>query len=208
MNDYAEELNRRIGQFLSILKKMHRRVHGEIQDHCFVIFDEHNPKSGSRRELSAAVELSEELILAGFAEAGVDSTTCNDHRADIQLPSQGWRSSGAMSRFVQFSFEEKWFCMDLPLQTLYRDEGETILRSRNGFFYLTDRPEFTLKGEDVDDFDPFRKIYVYEDEWSAAEDMAYIWFQLWKFPIDWAFYVTAHPFNGRRVEWESGKRLS
>jgi hypothetical protein len=207
MKSYAEELNRRIGQFTKILKKMHRRAQQEIQGPCFAILEEDDPRAARHREKSAAVQLAEELILAGFADAGVDSITCSDRRNEFDLPTEGWGSSDSMSRYVQFAFEEKWFCMDMPLQTLYRDEGETILRSRQGFFYLKDRPEFTLHGEDVDDFDPFRKIYVYGDERSAAEDMAYIWFQLWRFPIDSCLYATAHPFNGQKVRWESGTQV-
>ena len=50
-------------------------------------------------------------------------------------------------------------CAGPALQTLYRPEAEQILRSKRGFFYLRDRPEFTLKDEDVEGYDPFRKIY-------------------------------------------------
>ena len=129
MKSYAEELNRRIGQFTKILKKMHRRAHQEIQGPCFAILEEDDPRAARHREKSAAVQLAEELILAGFADAGVDSITCSDRRNEFDLPTEGWGSSDSMSRYVQFAFEEKWFCMDMPLQTLYRDKGETTLRS-------------------------------------------------------------------------------
>jgi hypothetical protein len=97
--------------------------------------------------------------------------------------------------------------MDMPLQTLYRAEAEKILQSRNGFFYLSDRPQFTLKEEDVDGFEPFRKIYVYGDEESAAKDMAFIFFQVWRFPIDWCFYVTADAFGNKETNWENSKPI-
>jgi len=77
------------------------------------------------------------------------------------------------------------------------------VRYRRGFFYLRDRLEFTLKGEDVDGYDPFRKIYIYGDEGTAAEDMAFNFFQAWKFPVDWRFYVTAAAF-GHSTGWERG----
>ena len=93
--------------------------------------------------------------------------------------------------------------MDMPLKTLFRAEAEQILRSRKGFFYLRDRPEFTLKEEPVDGFDPFRKVYIYGDEESAAEDMAFIFFQVWRFPVDWRFYVKAGAFSGKK-SWENG----
>ena len=95
--------------------------------------------------------------------------------------------------------------MDMPIQTLYKAEAEQILRSRKGFFYLKDRPQFTLYEEDVEGYDPFRKIYVYGDEDSAAEDMAFIFFQVWKFPVDWRFYVKASSFHPKKpVVWEWG----
>ena len=39
-------------------------------------------------------------------------------------------------------------------------------------------------------------MYVNGDEESAAQDMAFIWFAVWKFPIDWTFFVTAAAFGG------------
>ena len=45
------------------------------------------------------------------------------------LPTEGWRGDDSQSRFVQFSFEKKFFCLDMPLQTLYRAEAEEILRA-------------------------------------------------------------------------------
>jgi hypothetical protein len=95
----------------------------------------------------------------------------------------------------------------MPRQTLFRAEAEQILRRRRGFFYLRDRPEFTLHGEDIDGYDPFRKIYIYRDEESAAEDMAFIFFQIWKFPVDWRFYVTAAAF-GQQTDWERGTPIA
>ena len=90
----------------------------------------------------------------------------------------------------------------MPLKTLYRAEADVICRSRLGFFYLRDRPEFTLYNEDVDGCDPFRKIYLYGDERSAAEDMAFIFFQVWNFPVDWRFFVEAAAFGEKKMAWE------
>lgn len=92
----------------------------------------------------------------------------------------------------------------MPLQTLYWAEAEQILRCRKGFFYLRDRPQFTLKEEDVDGYDPFRRAYIYGDEESAAEDMAFIFFQVWRFPVDWTFYVKAAAFRDKKTDWEDG----
>ena len=38
-------------------------------------------------------------------------------------------------------------------------------------------------------WNPLQKVYLYRDEESAAEDMAFILFQVWKFPVDWRWYV-------------------
>ena len=108
-----------------------------------------------------------------------------------------------MNRFIQFSFENKWFCIDMPIQTLFRPEAEEILRYRKGFFDLADRKQFTLHGEDVEGHDPFRKIYVYGDEESAAEDMAFVFFQVWKFPVESRLFVSSAAFSGKH-DWEQG----
>jgi len=75
-----------------------------------------------------------------------------------------------------------------------------------GVFYLRDLPQFTLREEDVEGHDPFRKVYLYGDECSAAEDIAYIFFKLWSFPVDFQFYVTAFAF-GDGPGFETGKKL-
>src|SRR5262249_29852767 len=128
-----------------------------------------------------------------------------EQSADVgfDLPDKGWRSDGDGQRFVQFSFERDCFHLDMPRQTLTRDEAQQIVRYRTNFFYLSERKQFTLHGEDVEGYDPFRKVYVYRDEASAAEDMAFILFQVWKFPIDSVIYVTAASFSGKH-QWEDG----
>jgi hypothetical protein len=109
--------------------------------------------------LSEAARPVLELVMGGFDDAGISSVTVTDGVSSTGLPEEGWKGDDSQARFVQFSFERSWFCMDMPLQTLYRAEAEYILRSRRGFFYLRDRPQFTLQGEDVEDYDPFRKFF-------------------------------------------------
>ncbi len=203
--DYGETLQRRIVQFAGYLKKMHHRALKEVEGPCFMIFDERSPtdKNG-HDQLNEAVTPSIELVLHGFEVAGKDSITMDGFLSSPDLPEEGWREDNSQSRFIQFSFEEKWFCIDMPIQTLFQPEAEQILRSLKGFFYLRDRPEFTLFEEDVEGYDPFRKIYVYGDEQTAAEDMAFIFFQVWKFPVDWRFYVKADAFGDKKTNWEWG----
>ncbi len=205
MFDYRQELQRRIGQFSGFLKKMYYRSHDEVQGSCFIIFEERPPTNGSGdAALTEAAKPALELVITAFNDAGIASVTVTDESYLIELPGEGWKEDESQSRFIQFSFEENWFCLDMPLQTLYRAEAEQILRSRKGFFYLKDRLEFTLKDEDVDGYDPFRKIYVYGDEDSAAEDMAFVFFQVWRFPVDWRFFVKSAAFGDKKTDWENG----
>lgn len=84
-----------------------------------------------------------------------------------------------------------------------KPKAEEIRNCRRGFVYLRDRQQFTLSGEDADGHDPFRKIHIYGDEESAAEDMALIFFKVWKFPVDSRFYVSSAAFSGKN-RWEQG----
>ena len=154
--------------------------------------------------LAEEAEFSLEAVAAAFERiGGVGGAADLDEGTLAGLPGEGWRGEDGGNRYVQFSFEEKFFCLDMPRETLYRAEAEEILRDRRGFFYLRDQPQFTLYGEDVEGHDPFRKVYVYGDERSAAEDTAYVFFKVWKFPIDSPFYVTAASFSGKK-QWERG----
>lgn len=205
MPDYSEELQRRISQFAGYLKKMYHRAHEEVEGSCFIIFEERPPANGSGdAALSEAAKPALELVVAAFDDAGITRVTMTDDVSFTGLPDDGWKEDDSQARFIQFSIEKNWFCMDMPLQTLYRAEAEQILRSRKGFFYLRDRPQFTLKEEDVEGYDPFRKVYIYGDEGSAAEDMAFIFFQVWRFPVDWRFFVKAAAFGDKKTDREWG----
>ena len=205
MSDYSKELERRIGQFAGYLKKMYHRAHEEVHGPCYIIFEERPPTNvAGGTALTEAAKPALELVVAAFDDAGVASVTMADDSPPVELPDEGWKEEDSQARFIQFSFEKDWFCLDMPLQTLYRAEAERIVRSRKGFFYLRDRPEFTLQGEDVDGYDPFRKVYLYGDEDAAAEDMAFVYFQVWRFPVDWRFFVKAAAFGDKKPAWEYG----
>ncbi len=201
MSDYGTELDRRTQQFAHYLKLMHDRAFDEVRNCCYIIFEERRPGDGRGRgkvsdEEKAALELARQA-----SDAGIGGDGDPDESASISLPDEGWRQDASKNRFIQFSIEHDWFCVDLPRQTLYRPEAERVLRDRQGFFYLRERPQFALYGEDVEKYDPFRKIYTYGDEESAAQDMAYILFQVWRFQVDSRFYVSAGSFNGK-FDWE------
>ena len=48
---------------------------------------------------------------------------------------------------------------------------------------------------------------MYGDEESAADDMAFVLFQVWKFPVNSKLFVTAASFNGKH-HWETGAAIS
>lgn len=179
---------------------MNHRSHAVAHGSCFIIFEERRPEDSGGRVLAEKKESAVHSVREAFGRLGFFDTPDD---ADPGLPADGWRADDSAERFIQFSIENKWFCMDLPRQALDRAEAGEILRYRKGFFYLADRAEFTLHEEAVEGYEPFRKVYVYGDENSAAEDMAFIFFQVWKFPVDSRFYVTAASFDGKH-HWERG----
>ena len=205
ISDNRQEFDRRIEQFAGYLKKMDHRAHEEVCGSCFIIFqDRPSTNDSGTAALTETKKLLLELAVGALNKAGIAGVTILDESSLIELPDAGWKEDDSQVRFIQFSFEKNWFCLEMPLQTLYRSEAVMIVRSRKGFFYLRDRPEFTLKGEDVDGYDPFRKVYVYGDEHSAADDMAFVFFQVWRFPVDWRFFVKAAAFGDKKIDWENG----
>ncbi|NLF73675.1 MAG: hypothetical protein GX575_31940 [Candidatus Anammoximicrobium sp.] len=200
--DYRAELERRVQQFAHYLKLMHGRAHDEVQGNCYIIFEERPPDGATdERKLSEERRVALQLAFAEWTHE--NASAAPESGIPFDLPDDGWREDPSRNRFVQFAIERNWFCMDLPRNTLFRPEAEEILARRRGFFYLRDRKQFTLYHEDVEGYDPFRKIYIYGDEDSAAEDMAFIFFEVWKFPVESRLYVTAAAFGGKK-RWERG----
>ena len=109
-------------------------------------------------------------------------------------------------RFIQFSFEKDCFHMDIPSQTLSREEAAEIMTFRHGFFYLSGGAEYTLHGEDIEGHDPFRTVYFYGDESTAAEDMAHIFYSVWQLSLNVPIYVSAASFSGKH-NWENYHQL-
>lgn len=204
MFDYRDEFQRRIAQFASYLESMNHRSHEIAHCPCFMIFEEFQGDGSTGEELAEKRQLALEAVRSAFLQVGGSGISDPDNDGPFDLPDEGWRGDDSANRFIQFSFEEKRFCIDMPIETLFRPEAAEILRHRTGFFYLADRKEFTLYGEDVEGHDPFRKIYLYGDERSAAEDMAFVFFQVWKFPVDSRLYVSSAAFGDNKHEWEQG----
>ena len=110
-------------------------------------------------------------------------------------------------RTVQFCFEKDWFAADIPNTNLYPAEAERILKERRGFYREAERPDagVTTDVADLVEFDPVGKKYIYGDEQEAAEDAAYVFFDVWGLPLDAELLVTASAFDG--PDWEKKRPL-
>jgi hypothetical protein len=104
-----------------------------------------------------------------------------------------------MTRIVQFAFLDSGFYLDLPDTTLTPDEAK-IMASRPGFGYALNKSHKT-PGERQ--FDPVQRHYPYSEQRAAAEDTAYIFFDLWHTPLDAWIKVHASAFEVAR-RWERG----
>ncbi len=205
MADYRAEVERRIEQFRRYLEPMDHRAHEVAHGPCFTVFENHRPgeyPGEPRREEREPVLAA---IAKVFGERGGAGGPRPDEPCPPDLPDEGWREDDSPIRFVQFSFERDWFCMDLPRDALSFPEAMEVLWHRTGFFYLRDKPQFTLYGE-PEGHDPFRKIYLYGDEGSAAEDAAFLFFRAWELPVDSRLYVSSASFGTEHV-WERGTPL-
>jgi hypothetical protein len=115
--DYSEELQRRIGQFSGYLKKMYHRAHEEVEGSCFIIFEERSPTNGSGdATLSEAAKPALEVVVAGFADAGITSVTMTDELSFLDLPNEGWKEDDSQA--------------DLSSSALRRTGSAWICRSR------------------------------------------------------------------------------
>ena len=127
----------------------------------------------------------------------------------VDLPSAD-RSPRESVRYIQIAFLRDCFYLEMPKITLFPNEAALILRQRLGFYYARNRPDLRWvrrNWEDIVKWDPLQKVYLYRDEESAAEDMAFIFFQVWKFPVDWRWYITSAAFHAKH-RFEQGATLN
>ncbi len=204
MSEYRAELDRRIAQFKHYLELMQQRRRGMGSEDCFIIFDDReDPDGPAADQLRESETLVRESVLEGVVwDRGTGSASL-DEAIVVDLPEKGWRGDDSQLRFIQFRFNERSFDLDIPNTTLYRAEAEVILRQRLGFFHAVERLdlEHPANRDITKRFNPLRKMYVNRDESSAAEDMAFVWFSVWRFPVNWTFFVTAASFHaGHRFE--------
>ena len=199
MTAYLDEKRRRIDQFAEYLRLMRLRSHKVVKNGCFIIFEESPPDDvdSPKIKLSVAIKVG----------AGGSSLTGRT------LGAEGLRQYGQaverQTRYLQFAFMRDCFYLELPNNTVFPQEAEKIFRDRLGFYWAKRRTDLAWvrsNWEDMLKWNPLQKVYLYRDEMSAAEDMAYILFQVWHFPADSPLYVTAASFHtGHR--FERGKRI-
>jgi hypothetical protein len=92
--------------------------------------------------------------------------------------------------------------MDLPESVLH---GPGIAggfwRKEPDFYFGEKRRREAHPDLSANELNPLRTAYQPGDEQIAAENLAYLFFDLWNLPVDVRFYVKAGTFDGRKT-WE------
>jgi len=200
MPNYLDEKRRRIAQFAEYLRLMGLRAHKVVKDSSFIIFDDAPPEDAESPKLKESVAIKVDALAAGGSASG--------RLGDASVPKHG-KPRKRRSRYIQFAFMRDCFYLELPNKTVFPPEAEQILRHRLGFYWAKNRPDLRWvrsNWEDMLTWEPLQKVYLYRDEESAAEDMAFILFQIWHFPVDTPLYVKAASFHTKH-RFEHGKRI-
>jgi len=211
MNDYTDERQSKILMFERWLKLMVQHRADERLLDCAITFSENPPQgyNSPRLEESRALPLPVALMAQQDAGAGgVDFLEQDIIRVPASDNGDGGGSDGhGARRYLQFAFMKRTFYMDLPKNTVWPEEARQLIARSPGFFYLRDGRfpwmSFESWQKTVREWNPLQKEYLNSDTRGAAEDMAYILFTLWRFPLDWQFYRRTLVFNGRKKRgWE------
>jgi|GEM_PF-5112023 len=107
------------------------------------------------------------------------------------------RIGGSKMRIVQFAFMAHGFYIDLPDTSVTPEEAQALAQ-RPGFEFALDRAQKRL-GERR--FNPVQRQYSYTEQRVAAEDAAYVFFDLWQTPLNAWIKVQASAFEVSR-RWE------
>jgi hypothetical protein len=110
------------------------------------------------------------------------------------------RLGGSTTRIVQFAFLKSGFYLDLPDTTLTPEEAKQAVAERPNFDFALNR---TQKNAGERRFDPVQRHYEYSEQGDAAQDAAYVFFDLWQLSLDAWIKVEASTFAGPR-RWERG----
>jgi len=103
---------------------------------------------------------------------------------------------------VQLYFKKKWFAIDVPNTNIRPADATKVVRERRGFYREAEHPEMdvTTDVSDLVTFDPIGKKYIYGDEREAAEDVAYLFYDVWGLRPGAELLVAASSFDG--PSWE------
>lgn len=209
--EYGVEFERRVAQFHRYLETMHRRSHTVAEGFCFMVFKENSSGEGDGRTRKAAKD--RERIRERVRERTLVSVAGKPGETGVFMPDEWPALDGLDSemdeeypfnRYVQFGFEEDRFLMDLPLGTLFMDEADDISARRSGFSWARQNGNPALSEKDIEDFDPLQKFYRYGDERTAAEDAAFIFFEVWGIPANSRLFVSASSCHTPH-SWERGE---
>ena len=112
------------------------------------------------------------------------------------------RDPHGADRMVQFCFEEEWFAIDIPNTNCYPAEAEKLVKERPGFYREAEKPDANVTDVvNVVEFDPVGKRYAYGQEQEAAEDAAWVFFNLWGLPPATRLLASAASFHTEH-QWE------
>ncbi len=216
MTTYQEDWLRRIAQFAYIFKAMEDRARFEgHSDHYLILSERPRPSAdddvGLVKSNNGVIPVESPCPMLAEADGHDFVTMSGSYKnpaifghnllaSEITPPPVSETSS---FRFVQFIFKQRSFAMDLPKTTVLPPEIERLSRERRGFAHEAMVGRSLRKREHVRLFDPLGKEYLYGDEQSAADDTAYIFFDLWRFPVDSRLFAEAAAFDGTH-RWEQG----
>ena len=100
-----------------------------------------------------------------------------------------------LAHFVQIAFNHSSMLIDLPNTTVTKAEAEMILRDKPAFFFASISQTSEGQNSPMAPFKPLQREYAYGDEEIAAEDIAYLFFDVWRFPVDVRLFVTTAAFG-------------
>jgi len=110
-------------------------------------------------------------------------------------------------RMVQLYFREDWFAIDIPNTYIVPAEACKLLGERQGFYREAETPDAGVSDVvHVVNYDPVGKRYTYGQEQDAAEDAAWIFFDLWSLDPSRPIYVSAASFKSGH-QWEQQQLL-
>jgi len=191
---------RRVAEELCLMTERIRSLNND----CFWILslDPPTPEEGdvlvARRSVSRA--RPRVLVLSDHSSEGGEERGMSSGPPHVD-PSGGEDPAGRAprrSRFVQCLFEagRPYFVLDLPNCTLDRPEKEVLLRERVGFVRAADQPGLRYSAKSIEENDPICRQYLHLDVDQAAEDIAYVLFDLYALDVTTPLYQTTACFEG------------